>query len=99
MFSKKLHKRDDKKFDFLRDFVCNTTKNELERHPEIQTIAMVELKNNFPLKFSREILKCLPDNVAKVILKPHNNFNGNSTISLPKSSIVIFIADDVKEVS
>jgi hypothetical protein len=86
-------------FSFLRNFTCAVAKDELEKHPEMRTIAMIELENNFPPTFSREILKCLPDGVAKILMKPHTNYFENNTVTLPKESMVIFVADKIHKVS
>jgi putative heme iron utilization protein len=65
----------------------------------MRTIAMVELESDFPSTFSREILKCLPENVAKLIIQPHTHQFENNSISLGKHSMVIYVADKVEEVS
>lgn len=83
-------------FTKLREFVCLIAKDESEKHPEMQTIAFVELENNFPSSFSAEILKCLPTNVAKLILQPRSrDVEGNESMILPKQSMVIYVADSV----
>jgi hypothetical protein len=94
--SKIIHKNN---FSLLRDFTCAVAKDELEKHPEMRTIAIIELENNFPPTFSREILKCLPDDVAKILMQPINNIHKNNTIFLPKESMVIFVADKIEKVS
>ena len=67
-FLQKEHRQD---FSLLLNFTCGAAKDELEKHPEMQTIAMVELENNFPREFSREIQKCLPKEVAVININPH----------------------------
>lgn len=88
----------EKDFSLLRDLTCEFAKDELEKHPEMNTIALIELENNFPHKFSSEVLKCLPNYVTKVIMNPHTHASGNSTILLSKSALIIYIADKVEEV-
>lgn len=61
---------DHGKFYFLRNFTCAVVEDELIKRPELSTVAMIELKNKFPIDFSRDILKCLPDYVTKVIMQP-----------------------------
>lgn len=85
-----------KTFQLLRNFTCAVVKDELEKHPEMQTIAMIELENNFPSNFSREILKCLPDEVAKVVMMPHTHVFRNNTIKLTKESMIIYVADRIE---
>lgn len=81
-----------KHFSLLRDFTCDVAKDELEKHPEMRTIAVIELEHNFPSSFSREVLQCLPADVAKVMLDPHLNYS----LILPKETLVIYIADKVE---
>jgi hypothetical protein len=40
------------KFSLLRDFTCAVARDEVKKHPEMQTIAFIELENNFPSDFS-----------------------------------------------
>lgn len=85
-------------FELLSSFTCAVVNDELEKHPEMRTIAMVELKNDFPSNFSREISKCLPNFVAKMIMNPHDNFNESCTFMFPKESMIIYIADAIEKV-
>lgn len=96
--------RHHQNFTLLRDFTCAVIEDELKEHPEMQNVALIELENNFPLNFSREVLKCLPKEVAKLIIMPHcpsitsalHTFAYfNFTILLPKQTMIIYIADKV----
>lgn len=93
IFSVKIINRN---YSRLVNFSCEVARDELEKHPEMRTIALIELKNNFPKKFSRDILNCLPERVSKVIMSP--NDKRNNRISLPKTSMVIYVADNVEKV-
>jgi hypothetical protein len=53
----------------------------------MRTIVLVEFQSEFPPTFSRKILKCLPENVAKLVIQPDNS------IFLPKSTLLIYIGD------
>lgn len=66
----------------------------------MQTIAFFEGKNNVPKSFCPEILKCLPDEVTKVVLEPfiHIIIPQGAT-KLPKSTLVILVADEIKRVN
>jgi hypothetical protein len=89
-----------KNFSRIRDFTCAVAKDVLVKHPEMQTIALVELENNFPKCFTREILKCLPEDVAKVVMMPFKIVTGTYFSSpLSKSSMVIFVVDHTENVS
>jgi hypothetical protein len=88
----------NQRFSLLRDFTCAVAKDELQIHPDVQTIAMIELENNFPPQFRGEILKCLPDGVAKVNIVPHTYLNPRSKFKLSKHSMVIYIADKIEKV-
>lgn len=57
-----------KDFSLLRDFTCEIVKDELEKHPEMRTVVMIEIQNDFPHSFSRELLKCLPEYLTKLII-------------------------------
>lgn len=96
--SKLFKARNNQKFSLLRDFTCAVAKDELMKHPEMRTIAMIELRNSFPKSFSREVLKCLPGDVAKMILHPHTHFHGNQTTQMTKSIMLIYVADNVVKV-
>ncbi len=87
-------------FSLLRDLSCAVAVDELAKHPEMRTIALVELQSDFPETFSREILKCLPPEVAKVILKPYKLLLENVTKSLvlTKETMVIYVADKIERV-
>jgi hypothetical protein len=85
-------------FSLLINFTCAVAKDELEKHPEMRTIALIELENNFKPNFSREILKCLPGDVAKVVIMPHSHAYGNSTVLLEKSALIIYVADKIQKV-
>jgi hypothetical protein len=61
----------------------------------MRTIALIELENNFPQEFSSEILKCLPENVSKVI----STHPGNFLMNLTKLSLIIYVVDKIDEVS
>lgn len=89
----------DKDFSLLQDFVCAAANDEHHKNPLMQTIAMVELENEFPPGFSRGILKCLPPDVAKVILNPHVFERYNITMQLTKSSMIIYVADKMDKVN
>lgn len=39
-------------FSLLRDFTCAVVEDELKEHPEMQTVALIELENNLPSNFS-----------------------------------------------
>lgn len=80
-------------FSLLTNFTCDVANYELENHPEMQTIAFIELENNFPSHFSREVLKCLPKEVATVIINLHFHIKHNNTFKLSKHTLVIYIAD------
>ena len=88
------------KFSLLRDISCAVAADELAKHPEMRTIALMELQNGFPKTFSAEILKCLPKEVKKLILQPHELFDRNYSLQniLPKESMVIYVADKIEKV-
>lgn len=86
------------KFSLLRAFTCKVAKDVIRKNPETRTIALIELENKFPHSFSSDILKCLPDDVTKLIIQPHSHIFMNNTISVSKSSIVIYVADKVEKV-
>lgn len=91
---RKGHLRQD--FAVLENFTCAVAKDVLEKHPYMRTIVVVELKNNFPLDFTRKVLKCLPKDVAKFMMMPHVFKKLKKTLILPKESMIIFIADKVE---
>jgi hypothetical protein len=84
----------NKNFQLLRDFTCAAARDELEKHPEMRTIAMIELENNFPPNFCREILKCLPDDVTKIVMNFQVDDFENKIIFMPKESIIIYVVDN-----
>ncbi len=86
-------------FSLIRDLTCLVAKDELEKHPEMRTIALVEVTHDFPPEFTSEILKCLPDQVSKIILKPHSHVSWNTSIILSKESMIIYVVDDFNHVS
>ena len=88
---------DFQNFSFLRDFSCAVAKDELEKHPEMRTIALIELKNYFPSGFSEEIIKCLPENVGKIVSSDSDVFH-HSSFSLPKESMVFYVVDEIEKV-
>lgn len=94
----RLHKSHDRNFSLLIDFTCAVAKDELEKHPEMRTIALIELENNFMPEFSQKISHCMPNDVAKVILTS-NKFYNKSETSMPKESMIILIADKIREVN
>lgn len=94
-FARMDHKQN---FELLSNFTCAVAHDEINKHHEMRTIALVELENNFPSNFSQSILKCLPNFISKVVLNPHNHFDFNSTFTLPKESMVIYIADKIEKV-
>ena len=61
------------KFSNLSKFICEVARDVADNEPDLRTIALVIMKNNFPSTFSAEVLKCLPF-ATKVILMPHTNF-------------------------
>lgn len=81
-------------FSLLRDFTCAVGKDELKNHPELQTIKLIELENDFPSNFSDEILKCLPDDVTKLVIRT----NQNGTFNTTKNMMVVYIASCVRKV-
>lgn len=81
-------------FSLLRNFTCAAVKNELDKNPDMRTVAMVELENNFPHEFSNEVLKCLPIDVTKMILNPHAD--EETQLILPRQTMVIYVADKVE---
>lgn len=92
--AKYLYKQHRQNYSRLIEITCDIAKDELKKHPEMQTIVLVELENNFPSYFSRRILKCLPADVAK--LSVDDDFNDVDAINLTKESMVIYIADIVQ---
>lgn len=80
-------------FSFLAKFTCAVVKDEFEKNPEMQTIAIIELENYFPSIFSWRIIQCLPDEVAKLIINPHYHIDFNNTIVLPRESMIIYLGD------
>ena len=89
-------------FSQLRDFACAAAEDELKKHPEMKTIALVEFENDFPSTFSAEILKCLPRDVLKIIFAPYTYYTRKEikhfSLILPKESLLIYVADKVQEV-
>jgi hypothetical protein len=83
-------------FSLLRNFTCAVVKDELEKNLEMRTIFVIEQENKFPKDFSREILKCLPKDVA-VLLSQTDLYKKHSII-LPKESMVIYVVDKVEKV-
>ncbi len=86
-------------FSQLRDFACAAAEDELKKHPEMRTIALVEFENDFPSTFSAEILKCLPRDVSKIIFFPYIQKEGFNPIRIPKESMLIYVADKIEEVN
>lgn len=86
-------------FKKLQTFVSDLVFNELQAHPEMQSIAIVEYKNDFPPEFGEELIKLLPEDISKVIIRPENHWFHNSTLRLTKSSMVIYIVDKIDSVS
>ena len=95
-----------KEFSLLRDLTCAVAADEFAKHPEMWSIVLVELKNDFSKTFSAEILKCLPKDVIKKILDPRKFkvklilsilFDG-FLMKIPKESLVILVLDEVKKV-
>lgn len=82
-------------FTLLCDFICAVVKDELDKNQEMQTVGFVELENDFPSDFSRKMLKCMPHNVSKLILNPHDHFYRNTTMKLTKQTMVIYVANKV----
>lgn len=80
--------------NLLVDFTCAVARDELKNYPEMTTIAVIELENNFTLNFISEILRCLPNNVSKIISTQQNNLS----VSLTKSSLIIYVADVIEKV-
>ena len=87
-----------KSFSLLRDLICAVADDELAKHPEMRTILLVELQNDFPKTFSAEILKCLPSVVTKVYLNYPTDIYGkfSRNLILPKESLVIYVTDEAK---
>jgi hypothetical protein len=96
--AKFLHKNHRKNFHLLRDFTCEVAKDELNKNPDMRTIALIELESDFPPNFSREILKCLPVEVTKIILMPHTPSYRNNSVVLGKSSMAIYLSDKFNSV-
>lgn len=105
-YAENILQKDHQNFTFLSDVTCAIAKDELEKHPEMQTIALIELQNNFTL-LSREIFKCLPADVAKLSIMPHTPYvtkelrtfaYHNLTLMLPKQSLIIYVTDKVEPV-
>lgn len=94
-----LRKNHQKNSSLLLDFTCATVKDEVDKNSDMRMVAIVELENNFSREFCREVLKCLPKEVAVIIINPHEDLHGNSTLMLPKQTMVIFIADILERVS
>lgn len=57
-------------FLIFQNFICNFIIQELMKNPDIRTISLIELKNEFSPTFTREVLKCLPEEVAKLNMRP-----------------------------
>lgn len=97
-------------FLIFQKFICNFINEELKSYPEVRTMALIELENNFPQSFSREILKCLSDGITKLNMKPITTeliFFDDGFILQKKSQqaqslkpkIVLYIADNIDEVN
>lgn len=87
-------------FTLLRNFACAVAKGVLKKNPEMQGIALIELENNFSRNFGTQILKCLPGEVFKVTMQPHeSSSNAFHPIRMAKSSLIIYIADKVENVN
>lgn len=84
-------------FPLLRNFTCAVANDEFDKNYDMRTIAFVEHENNFPQSFSREVLKCLPTDVSKIIFNPHTHQYLNNSIILPKQSMIIFVTDNLGE--
>lgn len=87
-----------KKFDLLLDFTSAVIKDVIEKSPEIRTVWMIECENNLRPDFFHDVIKRMPESVAKLSLKPFSNSNDRRLLVLGKS-MVILIADNVKEVT
>lgn len=75
----------------LQNFVCSFIADELQIRPELRSLAFIENEHNFSSSFSRELLKCLPTDVSKVILFPYSSeWNKNFLISM-KPQMLLYI--------
>lgn len=92
-FPKNFSKFRRQNLSLLRNFTCSVVKDELEKNPELRTVAMVELESDFEQGFSAGILKCLPVYVTKVVIQPHTHIYENNSVQLSKNSMVIYLAD------
>lgn len=95
----KTHKKISNNFSLLSAFICEIAKDELRYHPEMRTIAIFEFENNFPSNFDREILKCLPENVAKINFNLHKSVENENLMKHAKSSLIILVVNKTFEVS
>lgn len=49
----------------LKNFTCEIVKSELESNFAFKTLGFIEVENEFSEKFKSDLLKCLPDDVAR----------------------------------
>lgn len=85
----------------LPNFICSIVKDQLKKHPETRTIALIELENNFPVDFGQKILECFPSDVAKLLLKPKKPIEcdvescfQHTWLTLPKETMIIYAVDN-----
>lgn len=78
----------------LPKFICDAV-DEISKQ-EIQTFAVIKLKNNFSSEFFNELYKCVPASVAMVQLDLTNAF---AVIKLKDIKFVIVIGDYIDLVS
>lgn len=84
-------------FEETSNLVCKILNLEIERNKEIRTIALMDIESNFSSSLDQSVLKCLSDNISKVILTPNDDQEINGTLSLPLTSIILYITDELQE--
>ena len=85
----------DKRFSQISKFACEVSKKVADSHPETSAIAVITSENDFPLIFHDQLLKCLPQNIPKVVSTFKDNIG---EVFLTSSAFVIFIADKIDKV-
>lgn len=96
----------------LKVFVCSFIRDEVSRNSHIRTILVLDLNHTFPVNFQEQILACLPENLAKVIMDSKDFYTIDSSLPLPvlletdvirqkmalKPQLILYIANSIEEV-
>lgn len=90
-------------FNNLENFVCSLIEDEILRNPQTKTILIFEHENTFPAYFYEKLLKCLTQEIAKVIMDSIHFYPTKTLGLIPqrlnlKPHLILYIADSIKKV-